>query len=257
MNETNNEQNQKPKTSKLAMATLLCLVGGPIIGFGIFCLGELIPPFWWALSDKPDPVLWGDALLTTGFLIILAGILAAPILGAAAIVSIVRSKGKLIGLPLAIVPTILAVLICAYLVFASFWIKSRAQRITCSSNIFVLGKAIFTYTNDYDGKLPTAHAWCDLLVDCVGKRKELFKCPLSKQGPCTYALNRNVVGLNMSDIPKEVVLLFEATPGWNQVGGPEILTTEYHGGEGCYVLFADGTVKFVKKEDFDTLRWEP
>jgi prepilin-type processing-associated H-X9-DG protein len=111
-----------------------------------------------------------------------------------------------------------------------------------------------------------------------------------------YALNKNVTDMKLSTIPIDVVLLFETTYGrtesergtpreardyfwkvndpndrydisfgkklvyknrWNQVGGPEILTTEYHKGRGCHVLFADGTVKFITTKHLDTLSWEP
>jgi prepilin-type processing-associated H-X9-DG protein len=41
---------------------------------------------------------------------------------------------------------------------------------------------------------------------------------------------------------------------WNQVGGPAILTTEHHKGEGCNILFGDGHVEFVKKEEIPKLR---
>lgn len=56
--------------------------------------------------------------------------------------------------------------------------------------------------------------------------------------------------------PKEVVLLFETTKGWNQFGGAEILTTENHRNKGCNVLFNDGRVKFVITGDIGKLRWK-
>ena len=43
---------------------------------------------------------------------------------------------------------------------------------------------------------------------------------------------------------------------WNQVGGPELLTTEHHKGEGCTILFGDGHVKFIKAEELKDLKWE-
>jgi prepilin-type processing-associated H-X9-DG protein len=54
-----------------------------------------------------------------------------------------------------------------------------------------------------------------------------------------------------------MVLLFETNPGWNQVGGPESLTTENHQNDGCNVLFVDGHVEFVKKQDVNRLHWKP
>lgn len=43
---------------------------------------------------------------------------------------------------------------------------------------------------------------------------------------------------------------------WNQVGGPEILTTEHHKGQGCNVLLHHGNVQFVKPEQFAKLKWK-
>lgn len=42
---------------------------------------------------------------------------------------------------------------------------------------------------------------------------------------------------------------------WNQVGGPEILSAENHGGEGANILFADGSARWIEKEDFNNLNW--
>lgn len=90
---------------------------------------------------------------------------------------------------------------------------------------------------------------------------EAFKCPEVKEGRCNFAFNKNIAGMKLDDIPGDVVLLFESEPGWNQVGGPELLASEAHkrgrGIKGCNVAFADGIQRFVKKEDLDTLRWEP
>ena len=41
----------------------------------------------------------------------------------------------------------------------------------------------------------------------------------------------------------------------NQAGGPELLTTENHEGEGCFILFSDGHVEFIEKESIEDLKW--
>ena len=43
---------------------------------------------------------------------------------------------------------------------------------------------------------------------------------------------------------------------WNQVGGPELLTTENHKGEGCNILFTDSHVEFVPAKRLGELRWK-
>ncbi|MHC4230727.1 MAG: H-X9-DG-CTERM domain-containing protein, partial [Planctomycetota bacterium] len=57
--------------------------------------------------------------------------------------------------------------------------------------------------------------------------------------------------------PADTVLLFETYPGWNQAGGPEILTVENHEGDGCNIVFADGHAEFVKTQALNDLRWKP
>ena len=95
MNETNNNQNKKTKISKLAIAAMLCIFGGPILGFGIFFVAEFALPFVSAFSDRFDFAFWVKGFLATSIAVTLAGILTTPIFGTAAIVSIVRSKGRL------------------------------------------------------------------------------------------------------------------------------------------------------------------
>jgi prepilin-type processing-associated H-X9-DG protein len=50
-------------------------------------------------------------------------------------------------------------------------------------------------------------------------------------------------------------LLFE-TKGGNQFGGPELLSFGNHKGKGCNILFNDGHVEFVKKEQLGQLKWK-
>ena len=57
--------------------------------------------------------------------------------------------------------------------------------------------------------------------------------------------------------PADTVLLFEATAGWNQHGGPERFTFDNHDPQGGCVLLNDGTVKFIRtKEELQQLRWK-
>jgi len=67
-------------------------------------------------------------------------------------------------------------------------------------------------------------------------------------------MNKNIEKLGTA-APPDMVLLFETYPGWNQVGGPEILTTDNHQGDGCNVLFVDSHVEFIKTEYLNDLKW--
>ena len=128
-------------------------------------------------------------------------------------------------------------------------------RMACSTNITVLAQAIQTYLNDF-GEYPNCEKWCDLLIENCKVERRFFRCPGAKEGPCNYAINKNITQLGTS-APGDIVLLFETRPGWNQVGGPEILTTQNHEGEGCNVAFSDSIVKFVYAKDIAKLKWKP
>ena len=266
MNETNKEQNQKPRTSKLAIASIICLG----LSF-VFCFSM------------------GNALV---FFVV-------PTVGVAALIHIGLSKGRLRGKGLAF--SAIVIPICLLILVPSMnHLKRYIQRTLCASNLSGISAALKVYANDYGDQLPTPESWCDLLViqDDINENRLSGHRETSDTGfgESAYALNKNIFGIKLSKIPSDVVLLFETTYGrtdserdtpwetrdyfwkiydpnegvgpyraddllykdrWNQVGGKEILTTEYHADNGCHILFADGSVKFVKKKNLDTLRWEP
>ena len=266
MNEKSSEQGQKPKTSKLAIASIVCLG----LSFVICCsMGSVVVFFY------------------------------IPIAGIAALIHIRLSKGRLRGTGLAIMSIVIP--ICLLLTFISMRnLKWYLQRTVYISGLEGIGTAIKLYANEHDGHLPTPQKWCDLLViqDSINRNRLSGHRETSDAmwAESVYALNKSVVGMKLSDIPDDVVLLFETTYGrtdserdtprktrdyfseiyephegvavhrgkdlvykdrWNQVGGVEILTTEYYLGEECLVLFADGHAELIKKEELDTLRWEP
>jgi prepilin-type processing-associated H-X9-DG protein len=134
--------------------------------------------------------------------------------------------------------------------------RERAYRILCHANLKGLGLGMQIYARVYSNKYPTADKWCDLLLQHVEISEKQFVCrgasERGDQGPCHYAVNPNCD----PNSPPDMVLLFETKGGWNQFGGPEILTTENHEGKGCNILFADGTTKFVKTGELGQLKWK-
>jgi prepilin-type processing-associated H-X9-DG protein len=125
-----------------------------------------------------------------------------------------------------------------------------ARRVVCMSHLKMLGVSLVLYANEHSGQYPAAERWCDLLADGYVKA-ETFRCPTTKTESCDYALNPHAEPNDARD----VVLLLESQPGWNQRGGSELLTTENHDGKGCNVLFVDGHVEFVKAEKLAGLKW--
>lgn len=191
------------------------------------------------------------------------GITALPaiVCGIIALVKISGSRGLLKGTGMAVAGIVLSAMLAmvvppvlAILMPALSKVKHVAQRVVCGANLQGLSTAMIVYSDSYDGKLPTANQWCDLLMQQADVSEQSFQCPGAPQGACTYAININLMRLEDTTNP-QMVAIFESRPGWNQVGGRELLTTEYHRGEGCNVAFADGSVMFIRAEDLDTLQW--
>ncbi len=184
----------------------------------------------------------------------------ALIFGIISLVKIEKSAGLLKGKGLAIAglafPAALApfALMLAILMPALARARAIAQRKVCATNMSGLGKAMFIYADDNNNTLPIPSQWCDLLIENADVSEKSFLCAGVHEGPCNYAMNENIENID-ENTPPDIVLLFETSPGWNQVGGPEILTIENHNGEGCNVLFADGYVEFVKKKDVNNIKW--
>ena len=190
------------------------------------------------------------------------GITAIPaiICGIIGLVKIEKSAGQLKGKGLAIagiaVPAALLpiALMLAILMPALSRVRTISYRLVCGTNMSGLGKAMLIYANDHDEKYPDTSQWCDLLIEHADVCESIFRCKGAPEGLCNYAMNKNVEKLG-ARCPPDMVLLFETSPGWNQAGGPEILTAENHYGEGCNVLFVDSHVQFVRTEDLDDLKW--
>jgi len=197
----------------------------------------------------------------------------AIILGIVGLVKISKSGGQLkgngfaiagIALPVVLLPFI--ALLMGIMMPALVRVRQIAFRTVCAKNLEALGKAMLIYASEYDEKYPTPSKWCDLLIEYTEVDERMFRCRgafgckaarcySGVSGKlCSYAMNKNIEELG-ANAPPDMVLLFETSPGWNQSGGPEILTTDNHQREGCNVLFVDSHVQFVKTEDINDLKW--
>lgn len=206
------------------------------------------------------------AALVFGLCSFCAGILTALpgiIFGIISLVKIKNSNGQLKGKGLAIggivtasVALVLQIIMLIAIMMPSLArVRSMSQRLVCGTNLSGLGKAMALYANDFDEKYPTPEKWCDLLAQYADVDEKQFICQ-GVQGSNHkghYAINPKATPAS----PPDTVLLFEISGGWNQFGGPELLNAENHCGEGCNILFNDLHVEFVKKQEFENLRWDP
>jgi hypothetical protein len=158
-------------------------------------------------------------------------------------------RRKLIIIGFIVIVAILTILIPVF-----FHVRAAVHKMICVMNMSRLDRSMLLYANDYQDKFPSSSKWCDLLIEHTDVKPKLFKCPGASEGQSNYAMNINVEKLGTKS-PPDMVVLFETKPGWNQSGGPEILSTENHNGEGCTIVFIDGHIDFVKTKDLNKLKW--
>ncbi|MHC4259536.1 MAG: hypothetical protein ACYSTF_03875 [Planctomycetota bacterium] len=170
--------------------------------------------------------------------------------------------------------------------------RRSASRVVFGTNMSGIAKSLKVYINDDEhGRLPPVDKWCDFLVkyDYCSPKQFIRNRSDALVGESHVAMNKYVAGKELAQFEPDVVLLFETDFGrdpagrnepvgdrryhqtfpcpdpdrkvykyrWNQVGGPEILTTKYTKGAGCNVVFVDGRVKWVKAADLPKLKWKP
>ena len=258
----------EPKTSRFAIAsmimgisTIFCItwpIFGPLaITFGIVALVKI---------SKYKPYLKGTGLAVTGIAIPAVMIILIPVLA----------------------------MLLAIMMPALSKVKHVAQRVVCETNLKGLGIAMIVYANDYDEMLPTEN-WCDLLIEEADVSPKSFICPESDaiEGESSYAMNKNIAGMNLDALPANIVLFFETDKGiesglrdtsiqsrryykflneyggcynknamvykdrFNQFGGPEDLLFRHGQGNGlgCNIVFADGYTEFIIEECIVDLQW--
>lgn len=123
----------------------------------------------------------------------------------------------------------------------------------CTGNLHQLSLTFKIYADNNDDRYPTPDKWCDLIKE-YGALEGVFVCPAKKHTGqrCSYAINPNAE----PNSPYDTVLLFETKGGWNQFGGPELLTTENHRRRGCSVLFAALWTAFIEPDELGKLKWK-
>jgi prepilin-type processing-associated H-X9-DG protein len=249
MTDTENDSGSgRRKTSRLAIAAAVLGVGVPVLFF------FFLAPFFWPsrVSLFIHDVAWVCAL---------AGVVLAPV----AVVRVVKRSHMLSRAKLAVTGGIVGVLFslgCFFdVVGSTYHYRDPRWSTSCSAHLRKLAKAMVVYANDDEyGRFPTPDKWCDLLLESGEVSEEDFICPervlflpfttkpvlilpVPRKGRCHYAMNPNA---HAADLSPGIVLLFETTEGWNKFGGPELLTTHRHGGDGCNAAFVDTHVSFEK-----------
>jgi hypothetical protein len=232
---TQNNTKTKRKTSKLSIASLIIC---------ILCI-ILIGLIHKKINFKSNLLPLSIILLATFIVVNLA-------LEVIALIQIRKNKRILAGFKL----IILCLLLTVFSFVSGFFVTAqRFQEIShlmqCGHNIGIIGNTLIRYSNNHNN-YPKPDKWCDLLVKNYGLIDiKSFRCVANKKAICSFSINPNAE----PDSPKDIVLVFESKPGWNQFGGPELLNLKNHKGLGCNILFNNGYAEFVKTENINKLNW--
>jgi len=175
----------------------------------------------------------------------------------------------------------LIVFVVLALIVAGKWFRavsrSRSARVenACLSNTKRLSMAMRAYALDHGERFPAAATWCDDITPYLHSEQALI-CPLARGARASYAMNQrmshtHVGGIGTEGGPGEqpetvvdpvteeavdaarVVVLFDGPEGWNLAGGPEAV--RYRHNDGAYFGFADGHVKWGRRDRADQCRW--
>jgi hypothetical protein len=241
--------------------------------------------------------LGGKGILLAGQVaagaLIIGGLAAAPVLGVAAMIVIARSDGRLSGAGQAVMAVVMTVAVLGFAsVIAGLGVSmGMSYQMLCGTNMKGIGNAMLVYAGDNDGRLPDAGQWCDLLVTKADVSPSSFRCKATDaiKGESSYAMNIAAAGRKLSELPPDMVVLFEVRldeneartfpttsrgfakdpnsagmarnlpekvceSRWNQVCGPERIDVKSHE-RGCNVLCADMHVEFANTKRLPSLKW--
>lgn len=234
------------RTSSLAVASLILAVFCVLSFFAFVHSFVRLRPIYRPLGITSISFFVGSLMLAVVALVVIA---------------LKRRKLKG-GLFAAIALLILGCLLGMLIPFETSLVRHRREVV--GAKLARLYRAITEYSVSHDGYLPTADKWCDLLIEHdKNLSKDSFRYPPGKYGVFLFAFNKNLDGLRLSDIPEDVVLLFETDGSWNLSGGPELLEGRFKERKRFFVLLANGRVYqsipslrelFKEKNE---LRWKP
>lgn len=147
--------------------------------------------------------------------------------------------------------------IIALILFPVFRIERvRSRQGTCLSNLKCIGLGMLQYSEDYGGQFPPADGWNK--SEAVHPQGVLV-CPEVREHIPSYALNEEIAGIagrSLNNAAK-VVGVYEAKPGGNTTGGPELLPVPGRHMGGNNIGFVDGHVKWYRDGSYKNLFGSP
>lgn len=85
-----------------------------------------------------------------------------------------------------------------------------------------ISRVMREYAENHDGYLPETTNWCDVLLDYKESFERRAFTLYSSRVECNFALNKNVAGKKLEDLPDNTVLVFGSKGDWNLSGTEEL-----------------------------------
>ena len=216
----------QPRTSRMAIASLVCGIVGPCT-VGLASVAGIILGIVGLLKIKSNPAtMKGHGLAIAGIVVSGVGILILPLLG----------------------------MLIAILLPAVYGALDLANSASSANNVKQLCSVTMQYAASHRQKLPPVDTWPEVLW----LPPQVMADPTDEEGGRAYAMNAALAGKSLM-VPDagRTVLFFECGPGSPPSGGPELLPERpRHAGK--YVIgFLDGHVEAVPPEDVRGLIWQP
>ena len=220
----------QPKTSRMAIASLVCGIVGPCTVGLCSVIGLILGIVGLVKIGKDSAALGGRGLAIAGIAVSGVGVLILPIL----------------------IPMLAAILLPAV-----FGAREMAYSASSANNVRQLCVTAQQYAASHRAKLPPADTWPEVFQQQVGLPPQVMADPGDEKGSRSYAMNAGLNGtVNHADAGR-TVLFFECRPGAPPSGGPELLPAKPRHA-GMYVIgFLDGHVKAVEPEQVRDLIWQP
>jgi hypothetical protein len=213
-----------------------------------------IPPGMDIKGPHPLIATIGEYLKMGGFY----GCLASLLVSFIALITGFFNKPRLLNVAAACLSLIIAY--AGMVTFATTIARGRhaSREISCF-NLNALGYTLKEYGIKYSDQLPHKTNWCDELITFDSNTSNEMRKGWVKNDErlSEFAFNANLSDMKRAELPKDVVLLFETPLARNPAGGLELMSANNHPIKGCFVLFADMHIAFVRAEDFNNLRWKP
>ena len=221
----------KPKTSGLAIASLILGIVGPCTVGLASIVGVILGIVGLVKIGKSAGQLGGRGLAIAGLVVSGIGVVILPFLVGAAV---------------------------AILIPAVVGTREVALNAASANNVMQLCKAAHIYTTNHKDEFPAADSWPDALKELV-MVAQVAADPADPNGGRAYAINAAVAGKRLASVrqPSETVLFFECAAGAPPAGGPTNLPPTPRHARRYVIGFCDGHVETIPKEDLDRLIWNP